>query len=106
MGRGPEARRLLKEALGEFDNTSQKGRVVVAECQLSLSEGDVEGALCALRGVRKESPAYLAAKTAIANIHLVHLKDKARFFHTHKTQRLISPACKPLSVIRADVLLC
>lgn len=91
IGRAADARKLLKDALVEFEGSPQKGRLIIAECQLSLGEGDVEGALKALRGVRKESPAFLAAKTAIANIYLVHLKDKARDGSSHNTARHNTP---------------
>lgn len=89
---------MLRDALAEFDTSPHKGRLIIAECRLSLGDGDVDGALRALRSVRRESPAFLAAKTAIADIYLTHLKDKARVRPRARGARARPPAAQAAAV--------
>ena len=48
----------ISDALREFEGTSEEVRVTVADSELAIARGDVEGALKKLRKVPAESPHY------------------------------------------------
>ena len=53
-------------------------RVAVANSDLALARGDVEAALGMMRAVPKDSPHFLKAKMAMADIYLKSRNDKVR----------------------------
>ncbi|PNW81978.1 hypothetical protein CHLRE_06g268800v5 [Chlamydomonas reinhardtii] len=75
----PEAKKYIQDAIREFEGTSEEVRVTVADCELAIARGDVEGALKKLRRIPKESPHYVKARMAMADIYLRHRKDKAAY---------------------------
>eukprot|EP00899_Mesostigma_viride_P018008 jgi/Mesvir1/26208/Mv02392-RA.1 len=79
LGHVPEATKVIQDALNEFEGTPEEVRVTIANCDLALNRGDVEGALSLLNAIPRESPHYLKAKVAAADIHLKHRKDKAAY---------------------------
>jgi hypothetical protein len=70
---------LLQEAVREFEGTSEEVSIMVADCEASISLGDVAGAVQRLKQVPNASPHYARACVAMAEIHLKHRKDKAAF---------------------------
>ena len=72
----PEASKLVHEALEQFSGTPQEVRVIVANCDLSLAKGDTSRALRKLRDIPADSPHYLKARMAMADIYLKHKHDR------------------------------
>ena len=54
----PPPSQYISDALREFEGTSEEVRVTVADSELAIARGDVEGALKKLRKVPAESPHY------------------------------------------------
>ncbi|GIL85609.1 hypothetical protein Vretimale_13293 [Volvox reticuliferus] len=79
MPDAPEAKKYIQDAIREFEGTSEEVRVTVADCELAIARGDVEGALKKLRRIPKESPHYVKARMAMADIYLRHRKDKTAY---------------------------
>ncbi|EFJ52945.1 hypothetical protein VOLCADRAFT_78980 [Volvox carteri f. nagariensis] len=75
----PEAKKYIQDAIREFEGTSEEVRVTVADCELAIARGDVEGALKKLRRIPKDSPHYVKARMAMADIYLRHRKDKTAY---------------------------
>ncbi|KAG2502129.1 hypothetical protein HYH03_000619 [Edaphochlamys debaryana] len=75
----PEAKKYIQDAIREFEGTSEEVRVTVADCELAIARGDVEGALKKLRRIPKDSPHYIKARMAMADIYLRHRKDKTAY---------------------------
>lgn len=70
---------LLQEAVREFEGTTEEVSIMVADCEVSISLGDVAGAVQRLKQVPSSSPHYARACVAMAEIHLKHRKDKAAY---------------------------
>ncbi|KXZ45770.1 hypothetical protein GPECTOR_50g563 [Gonium pectorale] len=75
----PEAKKYIQDAIREFEGTSEEVRVTVADCELAIARGDVEGALKKLRRIPNTSPHYIKARMAMADIYLRHRKDKTAY---------------------------
>jgi len=75
----PEAKKYISDAIREFEGTSEEVRVTVADSELAIARGDVEGALKKLRKIPDLSPHYTKARMAMADIFLNHRKDKASY---------------------------
>jgi hypothetical protein len=54
----------ISDAIREFEGTSEEVRVTVADSELAITRGDIEGALKKLRKVPPESPHYTKVWTA------------------------------------------
>lgn len=74
-----EARTVMDRAMKRFTNTPEEGRLVVANADMMLSQGNVELALNLLGNIQYGEPYYVQAKTKMANIHLQHKKDRLAF---------------------------
>ncbi|XP_030344690.1 tetratricopeptide repeat protein 21B isoform X2 [Strigops habroptila] len=75
-GEPHEAVIILQEAINEFSGTSEELRVVIANADLAIAQGDVEQALTMLRNITPEQPYFVQAKEKMADIYLHHRKDK------------------------------
>ncbi len=53
--------------------------MTVADCELAIAAGDVEGALQRLRRVPPGSQHYAKARCAMADIYLRHRHDRAAY---------------------------
>ncbi|NXA46707.1 TT21B protein, partial [Nothocercus julius] len=71
-----EAAIVLQDAINEFSGTPEELRVVIANADLALAQGDVEQALTMLRNVTPEQPYFVQAKEKMADIYLQCRKDK------------------------------
>mmetsp|Transcript_26568 Transcript_26568/g.85189 ORF Transcript_26568/g.85189 Transcript_26568/m.85189 type:complete len:1185 (+) Transcript_26568:168-3722(+) len=79
LGKIPEATKIIQDALNEFAGSPEEVRVMISNCELSLSRGDIEGGLSMLRAIPRDSPHYVRAKMAMADIYLKHRNDKAMY---------------------------
>ncbi|KAM9549015.1 tetratricopeptide repeat protein 21B isoform 2-T2 [Guaruba guarouba] len=75
-GEPHEAVIVLQEAINEFSGTSEELRVVLANADLAIAQGDVEQALTMLQNITPEQPYFVQAKEKMADIYLQHRKDK------------------------------
>eukprot|EP01062_Namystynia_karyoxenos_P029524 TRINITY_DN22164_c0_g1_i1.p1 TRINITY_DN22164_c0_g1~~TRINITY_DN22164_c0_g1_i1.p1 ORF type:complete len:1333 (+),score=623.83 TRINITY_DN22164_c0_g1_i1:88-4086(+) len=74
----PEAEATINEAMHQFRDTKEEGRVVIAQAMV-VAKKDVDNALAKLRSIPKESPYFLKAKAQMANIYL-NLRNNKRAF--------------------------
>eukprot|EP00798_Chlamydomonas_sp_ICE-L_P019308 gene19309-25961_t len=75
----PEAKKYITDAIREFEGTSEEVRVTVADSEMAIARGDVEGALKKLRRIPDTSPHFTKARMAMADIYLKHRKDKLSY---------------------------
>ena len=68
----PEATKVIQDALNEFRGTPEEVRVTMANCDLMLRRGDAAPALKLLRNIPRESPYFLKAKMAMADVAGLH----------------------------------
>lgn len=55
----------------------------MADCEMAIARGDVEGALQRLRKIPSASPHFARARVALAGIYLKHRKDKASYIRCY-----------------------
>uniref|UniRef100_A0A336M386 CSON011277 protein n=1 Tax=Culicoides sonorensis TaxID=179676 RepID=A0A336M386_CULSO len=84
MGQTTEANRLMQIALDEFNNTPEKGRLIISNADIFLQQGASKKALDMLRSIQPSQPYYLQAKTKMADIYLKHCKDRMGFAQCFK----------------------
>ncbi|XP_074856704.1 tetratricopeptide repeat protein 21B isoform X2 [Carettochelys insculpta] len=75
-GEQHEAAKVLQDAINEFTGTPEELRVVIANADLALSQGDIEQALTMLRNITSEQPYFVQAKIKMADIYLQYRKEK------------------------------
>lgn len=71
-----EAAIVIQDAINEFSGTPEELRVVIANADLAIAQGDVEHALTMLRNITPEQPYFVQAKEKMADIYLQYRKDK------------------------------
>lgn len=79
-----EAAKLMQAAMKEFEKTPESGRVVIANADLYLSQGNTTNSLELLSTIQPGQTYYLQAKTKMANIYLVQKKDRLSFAQCFK----------------------
>ncbi|XP_068876877.1 tetratricopeptide repeat protein 21B isoform X2 [Aphelocoma coerulescens] len=75
-GEPHEAAIVIQDAINEFSGTPEELRVVIANADLAIAQGDVEHALTMLRNITPEQPYFIQAKEKMADIYLQYRKDK------------------------------
>ncbi|XP_066468231.1 tetratricopeptide repeat protein 21B isoform X2 [Tiliqua scincoides] len=75
-GEQHEAIKVLQDAINEFSGTPEELRVLIANADLALAQGNVEEALTMLRNITSEQPYFVQAKEKMAEIYLEHRKDR------------------------------
>ncbi|KFZ59503.1 Tetratricopeptide repeat protein 21B, partial [Antrostomus carolinensis] len=75
-GEPHEAAIVLQDAINEFSGTPEELRVVIANAELAIAQGDVEQALTMLRNITPEQPYFVHAKEKMADIYLQYRRDK------------------------------
>ncbi|KAJ6650398.1 hypothetical protein lerEdw1_010111, partial [Lerista edwardsae] len=75
-GEQHEAIKVLQDAINEFSGTPEELRVMIANADLALAQGDVEEALTMLRNITSEQPYFVQAKEKMAEIYLEYRKDR------------------------------
>lgn len=71
-----EAAIVIQDAINEFSGTPEELRVVIANADLAIAQGDVKHALTMLRNITPEQPYFVQAKEKMADIYLQYRKDK------------------------------
>lgn len=84
MNQSAEANRLMQIALEEFNNTPEKGRLIISNADIFLQQGASKKALDMLGSIQPTQPYYLQAKTKMADIYLKHCKDRMGFAQCFK----------------------
>ncbi|XP_055680428.1 tetratricopeptide repeat protein 21B-like [Lutzomyia longipalpis] len=79
MNLNSDATKLMQDAMEEFSGTSEEGRLVIANADLSLRHGNIDTVLRLLGNIQSGQPYYFQAKTKMANIYLTHRKDRVAF---------------------------
>ncbi|XP_058794945.1 tetratricopeptide repeat protein 21B-like [Phymastichus coffea] len=74
-----EASTLMEETRSLLKGTSEEGRAVIGNADLSLHMNDVDRAIEFLNQILPGQPYYLQAHTKLADIHLNHRKDRNSF---------------------------
>ncbi|XP_037998869.1 tetratricopeptide repeat protein 21B isoform X3 [Motacilla alba alba] len=75
-GEPHEAAIVIQDAMNEFSGTPEELRVVIANADLAIAQGDVKHALTMLRNITPEQPYFVQAKEKMADIYLQYRKDK------------------------------
>ncbi|EMP38709.1 Tetratricopeptide repeat protein 21B [Chelonia mydas] len=75
-GEQHEAAKVLQDAINEFTGTPEELRVVIANADLALAQGDIEQALTMLRNITSEQLYFVQAKEKMADIYLQYRKEK------------------------------
>lgn len=83
-GEQHEAAKVLQDAINEFTGTAEELRLMIANAELALTNGDVEQALSMLRNVSPEQPYFVQAKEKMADIYLQHRKDKKLYVSCYR----------------------
>ncbi|XP_040213995.1 tetratricopeptide repeat protein 21B [Rana temporaria] len=83
-GEQHEAAKVLQDAINEFTGTAEELRLMIANAELALTQGDVEQALSMLRNVSPEQPYFVQAKEKMADIYLQHRKDKKLYVSCYR----------------------
>jgi tetratricopeptide repeat protein 21B len=79
-----EATKIMQDAINEFHGTSEETRVTIANVDLSLNRGDIDGALSMLKRIDSNQPYYTQAREKMAQIYLKNRKDKKLYISTFK----------------------
>ncbi|XP_004081785.1 tetratricopeptide repeat protein 21B [Oryzias latipes] len=83
-GQQHEAAKVMQDAITEFSGTSEELRITIANADLALLRGDVELALKMLRNITPEQPYYIQAKEKMANIYLMHKREKRLYVSCYR----------------------
>uniref|UniRef100_A0A669QCM8 Tetratricopeptide repeat protein 21B n=1 Tax=Phasianus colchicus TaxID=9054 RepID=A0A669QCM8_PHACC len=75
-GEPHEAAVALQDAIDEFSGTPEELRLMIANADLAIAQGDVEQALTVLRNITPEQPYFVQAKLKMADIYLQCRRDK------------------------------
>lgn len=100
----PEAAKLINEAVAEFQGTTEEVRVMLANCDLSLAKGDTSRALRKLRDIPADSPHYLRARMAMAQIYLKHKNDRHAYAQCYEDLAAKYPDVQTLCMLGEALL--
>jgi hypothetical protein len=70
---------VLQKAEALFAGSAEEIIILQAACDVAIHKSDVGAALKRLRAIKASSPSYRAARTAIAEISLMHRADRRAF---------------------------
>lgn len=73
------AKRILSRAVGEFSNTPEEVRVMLAQADLAMKMGDTKKALNMLKKIQPDNRSFIQAKKKQAQIYLDELKDRNNY---------------------------
>ncbi|KAH8604155.1 putative Tetratricopeptide repeat [Trypanosoma vivax] len=91
-----EARATVAEATAIFKDTTQAGRVSIASAMI-VARTDVDKALEILRQVPPRSDFFIAAKTRMANLYLIHRQNRQMYAECF--EQLVEESATPQSYI-------
>ncbi|XP_029461519.1 tetratricopeptide repeat protein 21B isoform X2 [Rhinatrema bivittatum] len=75
-GEQHEATKVLQDAINEFSDTPEELRIMIANADLALAQGNIDQALNMLKNITPEQPYFVQAKAKMADIYLQHRKEK------------------------------
>lgn len=84
MNEQSNATKLMEQIIDEFSNTPEEGRVVIANSDLLLQQGNADKALELLKSITSDQFYYVQAKTKMANIYLNVKKDRVTYVKCFK----------------------
>ncbi|CAH1774388.1 unnamed protein product [Owenia fusiformis] len=93
LGEQHEATKVMSDATNEFHGTPEEIRITIANAEMSIDRGDVEGALTMLRTITPDQPYFVQAREKMANIYLNHRKDKRLYASCYR--ELVDKAPSP-----------
>ena len=73
------AKRILSRAVGEFSGTVEEVRVMLAQADLAMKQGDTKKALNMLKKIQPDNRSFVQAKKKQAQIYLDELKDRNNY---------------------------
>lgn len=79
LNRLPEATKTVQDAMHAFAGTPEEVRVLIANSELALRQGDVDAAVGMLGTVQPGSSAFAKAQQVRAHIYLHHRGDKRKY---------------------------
>jgi tetratricopeptide repeat protein 21B len=79
-----EATKVMQDAINEFHDTPEETRIAIANVDLTLNRGDIDGALAMLKKIDQNQPYYIQAREKIAQIYLKYRKDRKLYLATYK----------------------
>lgn len=65
LGEQPEAAKLMQDAVMEFEGTPEELRINIANADLAINRGDIDGALTVLRNIKPEQVLALRGKVSV-----------------------------------------
>jgi hypothetical protein len=74
----------MSDAQHEFIGTSEEVRITIANADLALGRGDVDGALTMLRNIPPEQQYFVQARIKMADIYLTHRKDRRLYVSCYR----------------------
>ena len=78
----------------EFAKSPESGRIIIANADLFLAQGNITKSLDLLSNIMPGQTYYLQAKTKMANIYLIHKKDRLTFAQCFKELVQNSPGAE------------
>uniref|UniRef100_A0A8C3VG32 Tetratricopeptide repeat protein 21B n=1 Tax=Catharus ustulatus TaxID=91951 RepID=A0A8C3VG32_CATUS len=91
-GEPHEAAIVIQDAINEFSGTPEELRVVIANADLAIAQGDVKHALTMLRNITPEQPYFVQAKEKMADIYLQYRKDKKLYAACYSCYQFLFPS--------------
>ena len=85
-----EAAKVMQDAINEFQGTGEEVRITIANVDLALTRGDIEGALAMLRNIQPDQPYFVEAREKMAEIYLHHRKDKRLYASCYRSVKVVS----------------
>jgi len=79
LGNQSEAAKAMSAARAEFAHTRESTRILLADAQLATQRRDFDAAINMLKSVKSDSAYYAQAKMQMAEIYLVHKKNKKAY---------------------------
>jgi tetratricopeptide repeat protein 21B len=63
-----EAKKVMNDSIVEFKDTFQEIRLLIANAELSISNGEIKQALNILKNIEKDSPIWVESQKKLANM--------------------------------------
>jgi tetratricopeptide repeat protein 21B len=87
------AKRILSRAVGEFTNTPEEVRVMLAQSDIAMKMGDTKKALNMLKKISPDNKNFIQAKKKQAQIYLDELKDRQNYMRCYLEIIDADPTC-------------
>ncbi|KAM4605930.1 tetratricopeptide repeat protein 21B-like [Polymixia lowei] len=91
-GEQHEATLVMQDAIKKFRGTAEEIRVTLANVDLALAKSNLDTALDILRDIAPGQSHYIEARQKMADIYLVHRRDKKLYIACYREIREVLPA--------------